>query len=114
MSPLMLPVVPPLPTCSTPPSMVVPPAWDASPVRMSVPESFLISRPTPWIGPASVRFVPVLLNAPSPWSTTSRPMVMVVVVLSVPPLKLSPPAAEPRLVSLKICNTPPLIAVPPV
>ena len=46
-SPLMLPVVAPLPICSVPAETVVPPSYVLVPVRMSVPRSVFSSPVVP-------------------------------------------------------------------
>src|SRR5262249_9557435 len=56
--------------------------------------------------------VPVVMSKvpPPAFSVTLRPEVTFASVCSVPPLKLSPPAAAPRLSLCEIASVPPLIA----
>ena len=61
--------------------------------------------------PASVATLPLVSNVPPPaLSVTARFELKPARYCSVPPLKLSPPAAAPRLPSDEIASVPPLIA----
>ena len=53
-------------------------------------------------------------SVPAPRKFTSRALVSVALVASVPPSSVTPPAAAPRLASAAICTVPPTIRVPPV
>jgi hypothetical protein len=68
----------------------------------------------PPTAPVSVSVVAASVeNVPAPSSVTVRSEVKLAVVPSVPPAKLSPPEAAPRLPSDDTCSVPPAIAVPP-
>ncbi|MNI20311.1 hypothetical protein D3C73_737860 [compost metagenome] len=95
--------------------MVVPPSCSASPVRISVPAPSLVRAPAPAIGPASSNVVPLSVSTvPAPARVTFRAEAMLDVVLSVPPSRVNPPAASPRLASFEMRTVPPSISVPPV
>ena len=67
------------------------------------------------MAPPNVNVVAALvLNVPAPISVTLRFEVKLAVDCSVPPPKLSPPEAAPRLASVLTTNVPALIVVPPV
>ncbi|KGD58799.1 hypothetical protein DP49_5682 [Burkholderia pseudomallei] len=115
-SPERLPVVPPLPTCSVPAPMMVPPPYVLALFSTSVPASVFVNAPAPPIAPFIVSVWPASTSIVPPLavSVVPRAVVNVPVASSVPPSKLSPPVAAPRLPSLATLNMPPLMAVPPL
>ncbi len=62
MSPKIAPWVPPLPICSVPSEMVVPPSWNRVPVTTRVPAPSLVTEPEPNSSPEKVE-VSERLNA---------------------------------------------------
>jgi len=80
---------------------------------MSVPLPALVRLPLPPIGPANVAVKPLVSNVPLPVSVTVRAELKPASHCNVPPPKLSPPLAAPRLLSFDTASVPPLIAVPP-
>ena len=62
--------------------------------------------------PVAVRSA-VVLKVPVLASVTARAVVSAAVFSSVPPMKVRPPDAAPRLASAEIDRVPPLIVVPP-
>ena len=78
--------------------------------------SALVSAPAPPIAPVMVNVVVGATSKVPPFafSVVARLVVKLAVVASVPPSKLSPLVAAPRLSSAATCTVPPLIAVPPV
>jgi len=74
----------------------------------------LVRPPTPRIVPDKVELLPLVLNVPPPaLSVTPRFEVKPASKRSVPPPKMSPPEAAPRLASLLTASVPALIVVPP-
>ncbi|KGD58790.1 hypothetical protein DP49_5681 [Burkholderia pseudomallei] len=76
----------------------------------------MVRLPGPLIRPFIVSVVPPSTSRvpPPAFSVVARPDVNDAVVSSMPPSRLSGPAAAPRLASLDTCTLPALIAVPPL
>ena len=79
-----------------------------------MPRPVLVSPPLPPMVPASVASLPLVSKVPPPaLRVMARLMVKPARNCNVPPSKLSPPAALPRLLSAATASVPALIAVPP-
>ncbi|MNI58030.1 hypothetical protein D3C73_1131250 [compost metagenome] len=110
------PNAPPLPTCSTPALIVVPPVQVFAPLSIKLPVFIFVRRPAPETTPFSVSVVlSVTSTVPAPLRSTVRPELNVPVVVSRPPLNRSPPDVAPKLRSLAtIARLPVQNAVPPL
>ena len=86
------------------------------PVSRRVPEPILVIRPAPLTTPETVTVWPAsMLKVPAPVIVTLRAAVNVPVERSLPSLlKVSVPAAPPRLASAATWMAPAVILVPPV
>ncbi len=93
-SPVMAPVLPPLPICSVPAEMVVPPPWLLAPVSVSVPVPAWVRVPWPDTSPVKVRSSDRLkTSAASTLTLPARlPDVPPSPTCSVPPEMLVPPS----------------------
>ena len=112
----MLPVVPPVPSCSVPAEIVVPPEWPLSACSVSVPAPPLVRVSLPPMALVTPRLTPAaaLMPPPPAPSVMARAVSKLAVAVSVPPASDSAPAATPRFSSRETCSVPPLTAVPPV
>src|SRR5262249_18918781 len=102
-------------TASVPALIAVPPVYVLTPLSVNVPAPLLVTPPMPPIVPPSVALLPLVSKAPPPaLSVAPRFEVKPARNWSVPPPKVSPLEAAPKLASVVTASRPALIVVPPV